>query len=88
MQVMRKKKKAELKTDIKTLSLITVIGKGLEESWGEQFITNVISPDDKVQAGQTLVTLSKKEPRGPERGIKKLKIESDKLRQRSTIARR
>lgn len=47
-------KKAELKPDIKTLSPITVTGKGLEESWGDQFTTNVIRPDDIVQAGQTM----------------------------------
>ncbi|MBL0717310.1 MAG: Plug domain-containing protein, partial [Desulfosarcina sp.] len=48
------KNKAELKTNIKTLPSITVTEKGLEKTWGKQFTTNVISPDDKVQAGQTM----------------------------------
>lgn len=47
-------KKTELKQDIKTLSPITVTGKGLEESWGDQFTTNVIKPDNIIQSGQTM----------------------------------
>ena len=47
-------KKAELETDIKTLPSITVTGKGPDKSWGEQFTTNIIRPDDIVQAGQTM----------------------------------
>ena len=46
--------KAELKPDIKTLSPITVTGKVPDKSWGEQFTTNIIRPDDIVQAGQTM----------------------------------
>ena len=47
-------KKAELESDIKTLAPITVTIKGFEESWGDQFATNVIMPDSTIQSGQTM----------------------------------
>ncbi len=42
-----------LKTDMTILSPITVTGKGLDESWGDQFTTRVIRPDSMIQSGQT-----------------------------------